>query len=96
MLLKPLRIKGTAEVLLDIFNTYQDLPESGFANIDLPILLLWGEDDNSISAPPEEGKRLKNINKNADLIYIEKAFHFPMESHPVKVNSILIDWLNAQ
>ena len=39
---------------------------------------------------------LKNINKNADLIYIEKAFHFPMESHPVKVNSILIDWLNAQ
>ncbi|MFN2363951.1 MAG: alpha/beta fold hydrolase, partial [Halarsenatibacteraceae bacterium] len=96
MLLQPLKIEGTPEVLLDIFKTYQDLPESDFADIDLPILLIWGEDDNSISTPPEEGKRLRDINENTELIYIEKASHFPMESHSDKVNSILIDWLNTQ
>ena len=96
MLIKPLQIPGTEDVLIDIARTFRDLPESKFANINLPILLIWGEEDNSISTPPEEGKRLNNINDNSKLIYIEKASHFPMESHPDKVNSILIDWLNTK
>ena len=96
MLIKPLQIPGTEDVLIDIARTFRDLPESKFAIINLPILLIWGEEDNSISTPPEEGKRLNNINDNSKLIYIEKASHFPMESHPDKVNSILIDWLNTK
>lgn len=96
MLLEPLQIPGTEEVLLDIAITYQDLPESDFADINVPILLIWGENDNSISTPPEEGQRLKSINDNSKLIYIEKASHFPMESHPDKVNTFLIDWFNSQ
>lgn len=96
MLLEPLQIEKTEEVLIDIATTLQDLPESDFANINKPILLIWGEEDNSISTPPAEGRRLKAINNNSKLIYIEKASHFPMESHPDEVNSILIDWLNSQ
>ncbi|MFW6382242.1 MAG: alpha/beta fold hydrolase, partial [Bacillota bacterium] len=94
MLLEPLKIPGTEEVLLDIARTFQDLPETKFTDINIPILLIWGEEDNSISTPPEEGIRLRNINENAELKYIEKASHFPMESHPAKVNSVLVDWLN--
>lgn len=96
MLLTPLQIPGTADVLIDIATTFKDLPESDFTDISLPILLIWGEEDNSISTPPEEGKRLRDINDNAELIYIEKASHFSMESHPDEVNSILIDWLNSK
>ncbi|MFW5790238.1 MAG: alpha/beta fold hydrolase [Bacillota bacterium] len=96
MLLEPLKIPGTEEVLLDIARTFQDLPEAKFKDINLPILLIWGKEDNSISTPLEEGIRLRNINKNAELKYIEKASHFPMESHPAKVNPVLVDWLNPQ
>lgn len=96
MLLEPLQIKKTEEVLIDIATTFQDLPESNFAEINNPILLIWGEEDNSISTPPAEGRRLKTINNNSRLLYVEKASHFPMESHPDQVNSILINWLNAQ
>jgi len=96
MLIKPLQIPGTEDVLIDIASTFQDLPESKFTDINLPILLIWGEEDKSISTPPEEGQRLYDIHDNAKLVYIEKASHFPMESHPDRVNSILIDWLNTK
>ncbi|MGM0419421.1 MAG: alpha/beta fold hydrolase [Bacillota bacterium] len=92
-ILEPLYLEGTSEVLIDIAKTMKDLPQEEFTDLDIPILLIWGENDNSWTTPVKEAKRIKEVKPEAKLKYITGAVHCPMETHPDKVNSVLIKWL---
>jgi pimeloyl-ACP methyl ester carboxylesterase len=60
--------------------------------LDLPILLIWGEDDMVV--PVDRGKLLKeHLGDNAELHIIKKSAHMPNMTKTRKFNTILMEFL---
>lgn len=61
-------------------------------NLDMPILLMWGEKDIVVSA--DRGRRLKeHLGDSCEFRLIENAAHMPNMTHTKAFNRILMDFL---
>ena len=70
-------------------NMAGDLPK-----MKLPSCIIWGKNDNV--TPPEVANEFHKLLPNSDLFWIDKCGHAPMMEHPVKFNTILVDWLTSK
>jgi pimeloyl-ACP methyl ester carboxylesterase len=62
-----------------------------FTGIDVPILLIWGEESE---LPVEEMRRMKTLKSNMAVVSIEGANHFVPVSHPSQVINAINSFFN--
>jgi pimeloyl-ACP methyl ester carboxylesterase len=80
-----------------VMATARSLPlwEQGFAlrigEISRPTLVIWGEEDKVF--PPEVGRELHRMIKDASFALVPRAGHIPQWEQPETVNSLLITFL---
>ena len=92
--LKPLQRPGTAEVWLDIIATASGVTIEEIENLDIPVLLIWGEEDSWVN--PEQGLSLKDDLFDAHMFLIPDSGHNPMETHYHQVNREILAWLKSE
>jgi len=91
--LKPLRIKGSAESILNIFANAKEIRHLHSDSLsELHILVVWGKKDRTIRLV--SAKRFINTFPAIDLKIIAGARHSPMETHPAIFNCYLLEFLN--
>jgi 2-hydroxy-6-oxonona-2,4-dienedioate hydrolase len=93
--LTPLLIEGSAESVLSVFSNSKEIINLDIRELEkLPVLVIWGENDRTISL--SRGKRfVKNV-PNAELKIIPGSRHDPMETNPEEFNTHLIFFLNKK
>jgi len=62
--------------------------------IQVPTLLIWGEDDKI--TPPFVANEFHENLSNAELVWFKKCGHAPMIEHPDKFNQVCLQFLQAQ
>ncbi len=67
---------------------------TGLPNLEIPIQILWGIDDPWIDCSQAESF-VKSL-KQAKLIKLATAAHYPQEHHSVEIKKLLIPFLNSQ
>ena len=72
---------------------YTDEIEPRYGELDLPVLIVWGEDDTWI--PVDRAHRLADLIPGARLELIEAAGHLVQLDQPVALATVLHDWLSA-
>lgn len=93
MLMAPAADAGAADVFL-AFTRYSQgpLPEELVAQLDCPVLILWGEEDPW--EPIEDGRRLlAHFPCVEDFVVLPQAGHCPQDEVPDQVASILTKWM---
>ena len=63
-----------------------------FAMVDVPVLIVWGENDTWV--PISVGERLQQFLPNADIITYANIGHLPQEENPMAFNADVVDFLN--
>ena len=88
----PFKIKDTNRVYLSILkgNTYHDI-EAVLKKINIPVLIIWGEQDTWISV--DNAYRFSELLPNCSVVVIPGAGHVPMEEKPEAVNRAIIEFL---
>jgi len=93
--LKPLRIPGTLDTLLEIaggWNADLDSLEQAFNSAaGVPALVIWGDRDRAVTvkSAPEVGARFRS----AELVVMKGAGHLPYEETPEEFNRLLLEFL---
>jgi pimeloyl-ACP methyl ester carboxylesterase len=72
---------------------YTDEIEPRYGELDLPVLIIWGEDDTWI--PVDRAHRLAELIPGARLELIEAAGHLVQLDQPVALATVLHDWLTT-
>lgn len=85
--LKPLRQKGTARSVIDLFAYARPVFPYSTDSIRSPGLIIWGERD---LIPMREARELQNQLIGVDLISLPEAAHCPMETHTDIFNDVLL------
>ena len=62
------------------------------SNLDMPTLLIWGQDD--IITPPDVAEEFRDRMPNARLHFINECGHAPMIEHPNQFNDLTLDFLS--
>ncbi len=60
-------------------------------NLQLPMLLIWGRQDNCV--PPQLAPLCVQLNPKIKLIELDQAGHCPHEECPEQVNRLILEWL---
>jgi pimeloyl-ACP methyl ester carboxylesterase len=60
-------------------------------NLQLPMLLIWGQQDNCV--PPKLGPLCVELNSQIKLVALDQAGHCPHDECPERVNQLILDWL---
>ncbi|KAM3100508.1 alpha/beta fold hydrolase [Phormidesmis sp. 146-12] len=99
ILMKPAREQGSAQAFCAIIRAmvspqFSPSVRSLLGQIQMPSLLLWGDQDRMI--PPGLAKRLSSYNPDLKLIELENAGHCAHDEYPEQVNSMLLDWIHTQ
>ncbi|MCY7390439.1 MAG: alpha/beta fold hydrolase [Leptolyngbyaceae cyanobacterium CAN_BIN12] len=63
-------------------------------NLEIPLLLIWGNQDRMI--PPSLSRRFVELNANLQLVNVDNAGHCVHDECPEQVNQILLDWLDVK
>jgi 2-hydroxy-6-oxonona-2,4-dienedioate hydrolase len=91
--LTPLLIDGSAESVLSVFSNSKEIINLDIRELEkFPVLVIWGEDDRTISL--KRGKRFVKKVPSAELKIITGSRHDPMETNPKEFNGHLIMFLN--
>lgn len=61
--------------------------------LEIPILLIWGQQDRMI--PPALGRQLSRCNPGLTLVELENAGHCPQDELPQQVNQEILQWLQT-
>jgi pimeloyl-ACP methyl ester carboxylesterase len=61
------------------------------SQLDMPTLLIWGQDD--IITPPDVAEEFRDRMPNARLHFIDECGHAPMIEHPDQFNALTTDFL---
>ena len=89
--LGPLRQRGTARGVIDMFAYAYPTFAYTTDSIRSPGLIIWGERD---LIPLREARALQNKLLGVDLVTIPEAAHCPMETHSEAFNAILTGFLD--
>lgn len=73
---------------------YTDEIESRYPELDLPVLIVWGQDDTWI--PVDRAHRLAAVILDSRLELIDAAGHLVQLDQPVALATTLHDWLTTQ
>ncbi len=98
ILLHPATDRGSAQAFVGIFKA-MSIAESGLSAkeilplLQIPILLIWGEDDRMV--PPEfaQPKQFAAYNPNLELIELANCGHCPHDECPDRVNREILRWM---
>jgi len=82
-------VETTVKALMD-----KDL-KTQFAELKPPCLLVYGEKDNVVTPPPEDGWQ-NGITGNVHRISLDESRHFPMLDEAAKFNRLLSDFLSLK
>jgi len=97
ILLGPSNDDGAKEVFLKVFGgDAGPTPESYLAQIDQPILALWGSDDPWVPVDKgnHQGLKFGDYTKgDYKLVVLEGAGHCPMDEEPEKIHAEMEPWL---
>jgi pimeloyl-ACP methyl ester carboxylesterase len=89
-----LRYPGNRRATLNRFSQpYDALAEADIAKVDVPTLILWGEEDRLI--PVEAGRWLAKTMPNNRLVTYPKVGHLPQEEAVGPTLAELVPWLAA-
>ncbi|MBM4236453.1 MAG: alpha/beta hydrolase [Firmicutes bacterium] len=91
---RPLLIKDSDAALVEMLKTRERDLLSDLADLQTPVLLIWGEEDEWVRL--EEGYKLNSLLKRAELVVLEGEGHCPMETAPLEFNSSLLRFLAEQ
>ncbi|MFB6276486.1 MAG: alpha/beta fold hydrolase [Halothece sp.] len=61
-------------------------------NLDIPILLLWGERDRMI--PPHLARSFVDLNPHLELVMLPKLGHCPHDEDPEQFHQVILPWLD--
>lgn len=89
------KIKGTTECMLTIlrkefFNTLSDELQQ-LAQLDIPILIVWGKEDKAI--PVKMGEKMHRILKGSRLEIFDQAGHMPQYECSEEFNKLALEFL---
>lgn len=89
------KIKGTTECMLTIlrkefFNTLSDELQQ-LAQLDIPILIVWGKEDKAI--PVKMGEEMHRILKGSRLEIFDQAGHMPQYECSEEFNKLALEFL---
>jgi len=89
------QIQGTSESLLKMlkakfFHSLKDSIDS-LTKLNIPALIIWGEDDNS--NPLSQGEKLQKLLPNSTLTVIPKAGHVSNTDEPQLFNQVALEFL---
>lgn len=73
---------------------YTDEIESRYSELDLPVLIVWGQEDTWI--PTDRAHRLAALIPGSRLELIDAAGHLVQIDQPVSLATTLHDWLSTQ
>jgi pimeloyl-ACP methyl ester carboxylesterase len=62
------------------------------SQLDMPTLLIWGQDD--VITPTDVAEEFRDRMPNARLHFIDKCGHAPMIEHPTQFNELTLDFLS--
>ncbi len=85
--LKPLKRKGTARSVIDLFAYARPVFPYSTDSIRSPGLIIWGERD---LIPMREARELQNQLIGVELVSLPEAAHCPMETHTDIFNDVLL------
>lgn len=68
--------------------------DAGLGALDIPVLLLWGEEDAFV--PPAVAERLQDAMPTASLALLPGCSHFLPEEAPGTIGPLLWEWLRAR
>lgn len=88
-----LRREGNREATLDRLTTYKPY-EVDFEKLNMPVLIMWGEDDQWI--PVANALKFKEVIPEAKLKIFEKTGHVPMEERPTETVREYLAFLGIQ
>jgi haloalkane dehalogenase len=92
---KPFATAEGRQGILDLYRSgdFEKLaPYQGkLAQLDIPMLALWGEDD--VFAPPAGAYRFRNEVPGTEVVVIEGAGHFTFEDAPERCAGAVVDFL---
>lgn len=92
MHLTPLRsiVKTLDNLEKFVFNNHQRIDET-LRDLKIPILVIAGEKDQIV--PPKFSRRIKEINKKAQLRILKGAHHRVIINHPRRISIVIADFL---
>jgi pimeloyl-ACP methyl ester carboxylesterase len=70
---------------------YTDEVEPLYPSLDLPVLVVWGEEDTWI--PVDRAHRLAGVIPRAELRIVENAGHLIQLDQPAELEAVLRGWL---
>lgn len=98
LLRQPFRLKGTTEALGHWLPTLLVAPEnamsldpSNYADIDIPVGILWGQEDTA--TPLEQGEQLQGLINGAQLTVLPGLGHIPQIEGPAAFQKALLEML---
>jgi pimeloyl-ACP methyl ester carboxylesterase len=62
-------------------------------DLEIPILLIWGQQDRLIPASVAKPEELMEYNSHLKLVKLENAGHCPHDECPEKVNQLILNWI---
>lgn len=93
---RPLTVPGWEAAFLSILASggmSEPVYDAGlWARVDVPVLLMWGEDDTWVSF--DIAKALLARIDGAELVSYPETGHIPMEERPEAFSADLLDWLS--
>jgi pimeloyl-ACP methyl ester carboxylesterase len=75
-------------------NDFSPLTKTLLSNVDMPILMLWGEKDRII--PLAWGRQLTSLNTKVKMVEIPEAGHCLYDECSDRVNQEILQWLATQ
>ena len=89
---RALKTPGTARAILAGSNSSMEMASLNAADLQLPVLAIWGEDDTWV--PLASRQKVLDQIPNVRLEIIQDSGHNPMETHPGEFNKRLLDFLS--
>lgn len=62
-------------------------------SLEIPILLIWGQQDRLIPPSFAKPERLMQYNSHLKLVELENAGHCPHDECPERVNQLILNWI---
>jgi pimeloyl-ACP methyl ester carboxylesterase len=98
ILLGPAQDRGSAQAF---YATLKAMLDSQFdppaktilPNLNIPILLIWGQQDRMI--PPAFAPQFAAYNPNVQLLTLDNAGHFAHDECPEEVNQGILTWMDS-
>lgn len=92
----PPQDRGSARAFTALFKAttsaeYSPNVKKILPNINIPILLIWGEKDKII--PPILASQFVKCNNNLQLLSLKNVGHCPHDECPEQVNQAILDWI---